>query len=216
MSREAYVIDGSVPVTIRYTNASAATAGEVIFVAGIGPMIAESSYDADAEGLYAIKGKFQFPIGTAVSISQGDKCYWDKSANAVIKTGMIAEDFYLGRAAADGSATAGYVVIEIDNNRIDYVSAGGVLPAAIIIAAGSHTCVNTTGSANAVLETITAANVLSTDKVCANISVHGADVTAQVLKAKANDATVTCTLNTCTAASNPTAATIDYIVSRAI
>jgi hypothetical protein len=127
-------------------------------------------------------------------------------------TDLALGDPYLGRAVADDSATAGYVDVEINNNRID-VSAGGTLvPSSVIIASGLQTCVNVTLVTNATLETILLTHVLTTDQASANLADAPTDGTARLIWAKANAGSVTVGLNTPAG----TSTRISYKVVRAI
>jgi len=222
MSREAYVkSDLANTDTVKYTNTAAVSAGEVIHVAGIGPMIATAAYDADAEGVYHTKGVFQFPITSAVTVTQGAKCYWDASANKVLLNTSTtldqeAGDFYLGRAVAAGSAAGGYVDIEINNGQIDNRGLGRTVPAAVIIEHGLQTCVNVTLVTNATLETILLTQVLTTDT--ADVTYADApdgDASSRVVWSKCNNGSVTVGLSTPASASAPTAR-LAYRVFRAI
>ncbi len=219
MAREAYLKEGAPVETIKYTYTSAVSAGEVLFVDGLGVLIASAAYDADGEGVYYIKGLFQFPITSAVAITQGTKCYWDVSANKVIAStsaSLALGDPYLGRAAAAGSAAGGYVDIEINNNRIDCSAGGSLLPSHVVIAAGLQTCVNVTLVTNATLETILLTHVLATDIAVAGYAdAPDGDASSRVVWAKTNAGSVTVGLSTPASASAPTAR-LAYQVVRSI
>jgi predicted RecA/RadA family phage recombinase len=121
--------------TVRYSHTSAVSAGELIYVAGLGVLRATAAYDADAEGVYQNKGVITVPITSGVSVSQGDKCYWDISANTIITSSMVSNDFYLGRAEEAGTAAGGYADIDISAKNIDYRSSDGKLPKLVCVAA---------------------------------------------------------------------------------
>jgi len=112
---EAYVREKSIPETIMYASSSAVSVGEVIYVAGLGVLRAMEAGDAAESICYAVKGVFNFPIYTAVTVAQGKACYWDVSENKVILTGMAEADFFLGFAVSAGTAAGGYVDVEISN-----------------------------------------------------------------------------------------------------
>ena len=193
---ESYVKQAN-PDTIEYTHSAAVSAGECIYVAGIGFLRASTAIAISTKGLYYTKGVFQFPITSTVTVSQGDKCYWDVSANKVIKSGMEYGDCYIGRAIADGSAAGGYVDIEVNNAKIDVMGgASGVLASGITIAHGLQTCVNVTLVTNATLETILLTHVLATDVAVANLADAPTDGTARLVWAKTNAGSVTVGLNT--------------------
>ncbi len=120
---ESYVREGCIPETVMYAHTSAVSVGEVLYVAGLGVLRAMEAGDANESITYAKKGVFNFPIGTAVTVAQGNACYWDASENKVIITGMVEGDFFLGYAVAAGTAAAGYVDIEINNSvNVGWVS----------------------------------------------------------------------------------------------
>jgi predicted RecA/RadA family phage recombinase len=130
---EAYVREKSIPETIMYASSSAVSVGEVIYVAGLGVLRAMEAGAANESIAYAVKGVFNFPIYTAVTVAQGDACFWDASENKIILTGMVEGDFFLGYAISAGTAAAGYVDVEINNGiNIGFVSnttlVGGKFP----------------------------------------------------------------------------------------
>ena len=221
MAREAYVREDAPCETVKYTNSSAVSAGEVIFVAGIGAMIASTDYDASAEGVYYVKGIFQFHIADSATITQGTKCYWDYGSNHLIASSSTSlsisgGDFYLGRAVADGSATAGYVDVEINNNRIDFSGLGRTVPAAVIVEHGLQTCVNVTLATNATLETILLTQVLTTDTAFVQYAdAPDGDATSRVIWAKCNSGSVTVGLST-PANASASSTRLSYRVCRAI
>lgn len=114
MTREAYKIESGEQVQYAYT--SAVEAGDVLYVAGLGVLIAAEAGDASETITYDRKGVFEFPIYTGVTVTQAQACYWDASENKVMTSGMVEGDFFLGYAVKAGTATAGYVRIEIDNS----------------------------------------------------------------------------------------------------
>jgi predicted RecA/RadA family phage recombinase len=218
MAREANLREGSVTENVVYNNASAVSAGEVVYVASLGALVASNTYDASADGVYYRKGIFQFPITTGVSVTQGARCYWDVSANKVIlstSTSYVAgTDFYLGRAVAAGSASGGYVDIEINNNMVDV--AGMIVPAGVVVLAGLQTCVNITLVTNATLETILATTtVVATDNAHVILADQPSDATCRVIWAKCNAGSITVGLSTPVKASAPTER-LSYTVIRAV
>jgi len=125
MAKEAYLKSPLCDTdTVKYTNSSAVVAGEIINVAGIGTMIASADYGTDVSGVYYIKGIFQVALTSGVTASQGNKIYWDASAGTAIlssSTSLVETDPYLGRAVANGTASGGYVDVELKNG-IDYLA----------------------------------------------------------------------------------------------
>lgn len=203
MSKEAYPKqdDGK----IVYAHASSVVAGEALFLAGIGVIIATAAYGAAESGVYETEGDFQFPIASGVTIAAGNKCYWDKSANNVIITGMAAEDFYLGRAISAGSAAGGYVDIRIGGVSVDYQTAGGVLPKEVIVLSG--TAVITAGNP----QVIAISGLLSTDRPVVSLISAGVDTSAVALNAVPSDGSLSVRFNT-----PATSAGLSYLVARAV
>lgn len=122
MSRVAEIVLGAENTdTIKYTNSSAVTAGDVVYVEGLGALIAHDSYDASAEGVYYIKGRARVTITSGVTISQGNRVYFDTSAEKVQlqnSAALATGDFFLGVAVEAGTAAGGYVVVDINENNI--------------------------------------------------------------------------------------------------
>lgn len=104
--------------TVTYEHTAAVSAGEVLELnPGLGLVgVAVSSYDADATGVYYVKGVFNLPIASGVTVSQYDRVWWDVSADEIIKDPAKA-DIYLGYAVADGTAAGGYVDVAINELR---------------------------------------------------------------------------------------------------
>ena len=218
---ESYVKESAPVETVQYTNTAAVSAGELIFVAGIGAMRAMAAYGADAEGTYLVKGKIQVALTAGVTATQGAKVYWDASVNTAVISStttldISAGDFYLGRAVAAGSAAGGYVDVEINNNRIDSSGLGRTVAAAVVVEHGLQTCVNVTLVTNATLETILLTQVLTTDTAFVQFAdAPDGDATARVIWAKCNAGSVTVGLNTPVKASAPTCR-LSFRVCRAI
>lgn len=117
MSRKLEVVQGIPIEQIKYTHSAAVAAGDVIFVAKFGALVAHDSYAISTEGIYYKAGRFRGNIASSVTIAQGDKLYFDVSASTIRKsndTTLIEGDFYLGVAAEAGTATAGYVVFDLN------------------------------------------------------------------------------------------------------
>lgn len=124
MSREAYIRTNGIERTINYAHSSAVSAGEIIYLDGIGAIVAQDAYAANEEGAWLRFARVSVPITSGVSIAQGEDVYWDVSANKALKansTVLDAGDFYLGRAPSAGTASGGKV--EVDLN-LDVMSFG--------------------------------------------------------------------------------------------
>lgn len=123
---EANEVLNSVPTTVLYANAAAVDAGEIINIAGIGAAVALAAYGANVEGVYQFRGVVQVPLNTGVTANQGNKLYWDASANkAILSSGAVAaDDFYLGQALQNGTAKAGFVKVDLNADYADAESTG--------------------------------------------------------------------------------------------
>lgn len=142
--------------TIQYASSSTTVAGEVIYVAGLGTLIACDANAANATGTYYIKGQFRLPIVAGVTVAQGNRCYWDVSGNAVLlqsTTAFASGDFFVGTAVSAGTAAGGWV--DVDLNVANTISA----PSYVVIGYGT---VATGAGASG---TITVAGAQTTDKV---------------------------------------------------
>ena len=103
---------------VSYACASATTYGTPILIPGAGVAIPSDSYDAAEEGIYWTKGVFLATLVSGVSASRGDKLYWDVTLYQVNKNGastLTAGDFELGTAYADGSASGGTVLVDLND-----------------------------------------------------------------------------------------------------
>jgi len=101
-------IEGEEFNVLDLTLTAAQTTRVPTFVAGIGALIPLTTSGASVKNSYARSGRFQLPISTGETVSMGDLVYYDSSA-ATVKNTVPAAGFYLGIAADDGTATAGYV-----------------------------------------------------------------------------------------------------------
>lgn len=155
---------------IKYTYSSAATSLNPINVANLGPLVPCDSYDASTEGAYRAGGIFRGAIDTAITISQGDRVWYNTATNKFTNTKPTA-GYLFGRAVAAGTAAAGYVDVELVgpfSGRPDY-AASGAAPAAIIAFKGSTSLITGSGT----LETIPVTGCLSTDTVDVWVSTAG-------------------------------------------
>jgi len=206
MAREARLVETSPNESIQYASTAAVSAGEVIFVAGIGAIVAAAAYAANTEGTYYKAGRFQCPIASS-TVAQGDQVWWDASANKLIKGSIVAraqDDFFLGTAAAAGSASLGYVDVDINV----------VLPAFYLDKVGEHVCTNTVPVPDTTLETITIAGLSTYDAVMAMIKTAGTTAGAKVHYAKITAAnTLVVGLSTTQATGD---GTIQYFVYRRV
>lgn len=102
---------------IQYTHTSAVTAWTPIWSDKFGVLIPMYSRDANVEGVYYTGGRFKFSIVSAGTVAKGDLVYYTVATDDVTTTAPSAVSgttcFPLGRAVEAGSATAGYVTIEL-------------------------------------------------------------------------------------------------------
>ena len=100
---------------IERSHASAVTAYTPICIPNIGVMIPQITAGASPTTKTAFwnKGIFRFTIDTSITVTQGDVIWYDSAAGAVQKL-IPAAGFLLGVAVETGTATAGYVDVEIN------------------------------------------------------------------------------------------------------
>ncbi len=101
------------PRTLKYTNASAVAAGDVVVING-NVCIAVGAYGAGAEGIYVFRGRVEFPKEAALAIAPGEKCYWVAGAGNVNKTASGNTAIGIAVEAAAGADTT--VLVELTNN----------------------------------------------------------------------------------------------------
>ena len=103
--------------TVMYANSGAVSKGEVITVAGIGALVAATDIGSATTGTYYTRGNFRFTLASGENPSQGQRVYWDVSADKAIafqSASLATGDIYLGRAVANASASGGYVDVELN------------------------------------------------------------------------------------------------------
>jgi len=99
---------------IDYTHSAAVTAWTPIYTETSGVLIPQKSADASVEVTYYMTGRFQFHIADGITVAQGDFLYYNITNGDVSTTVPVTYDgFYLGQAAQAGTATAGYVEVEV-------------------------------------------------------------------------------------------------------
>jgi hypothetical protein len=102
---------------VTYAHSSAVVAWTPIFTKNFGVLIPMVSVDADVSVAYYRAGIFNYAIADGVTVAQGDHLYYTVSTGKVTTTAPSTVTpttaFYLGRASAAGSATAGYVNVEV-------------------------------------------------------------------------------------------------------
>lgn len=102
---------------IQFTHTSAVTAWTPIWSDKFGVLIPMVSADANVEATYYRAGQFKFKIVSAGTVAKGDIVYYTVATDDVTTTAATSVSgttcFPLGRAVEAGSATAGYVTIEL-------------------------------------------------------------------------------------------------------
>ena len=101
---------------IQFACASAVTAGTPIITKEFGVLIPIASADAAATAAYHRCGIFTVAIADGITVVNGDDLYYTVATGKVTTTrptSITSAVFYLGRAVKAGTATAGYVDVEI-------------------------------------------------------------------------------------------------------
>lgn len=196
---------------IRYAHSAAVTAWTPIFVSGIGVLVPMVSAAINVETTYYIQGRFLADIASAVSVSQFDPLYYDTDADKVQKT-VPTNGGFIGYAVKAGTATAGYVELQLCGNVFSGMISkeqldGSVQPSNIVVYEGSVAAGGTQTT-----ESIAIAGCLTTDEAWVKVKTPGVDTTAFVKSCKISTAgTIAAILNTPTGAG----ASLSYRVDRA-
>jgi predicted RecA/RadA family phage recombinase len=151
---------------IKFAHSAAVVAGEVIVLDSTSGLVGIASKvgSANEEIPYWIKGTFNLPIASGVTVSQFDICYWDVSENEIITSGAASGDPVVGYAVEAGSAAGGYVDIALNETASENVVvksdlASGIKAEYMIIGYGTVASDAGTGG------TIAVAGALTTDHV---------------------------------------------------
>jgi hypothetical protein len=201
---------------IKYAHSSAVIAWTPINVTGLGVLIPMVSATAAAMAIAPImfyrRGTFVFPIQTGETVSNKAVVYYDAATDAVTTTSS-ATTFLLGTAIEAGTATSGYVTVELlsfpfsaGNVSKEHLDSG-IKPAYIDVAVGTITCSGLTS-----VESVSGlTGVLATDSGFAQVVVTGANINACVNSVTMSAGKIALTLSTPTGAG----ATIGYTIKRA-
>ncbi len=100
------------PRTLKYTNASAVAAGDVVVING-NVCVAVNAYAANTEGIYVFRGRVEFPKEAALAIAPGEICYWTAAGN-INKTS--AGNTKAGICVEAAAAADSVVLVELMNN----------------------------------------------------------------------------------------------------
>lgn len=99
--------------TLKYANAGAVEAGDVI-VANGQVLVAVNAAGAGAENVYIFRGPVEFPKAAALAVAAGEVCYWAGAGNA----NKTAQDNTKIGICVEGAAAADTVVlIELGENK---------------------------------------------------------------------------------------------------
>jgi hypothetical protein len=174
------------------SHTSAVTAWTPIFSNKFGVLIPMNSADANVEAIYYEAGRFIFPIYTAITVAKGDVLYYLVASSAVTNVKPTAvsatTSFPIGVAVEAGTATAGYVEVELFKNSVNcliYKTVSAADEAARIWISSSATSgilrglsvrAFFTGAGTATGDGLRA--YIQTDVSVANM--HGAHITAQL------------------------------------
>lgn len=96
-----------------FAHTAATTAWTPICVPGLGVLIPRTTKVAGVKNSFARSGRYTAPIADSVAISKGNSVYYDSAADKV-QTDIPAAGFFLGIAADNGTATAGYVDVLVN------------------------------------------------------------------------------------------------------
>lgn len=110
---------------MRYAHTSAVTALTPIFVHSLGALVPMLTADANVASTYWKKGRFICPIYTAITISVGDPVFYITASDKVTNVNPGSSGFYFGRAVENGTAAAGYVLVELNAAQTLVVGAPG-------------------------------------------------------------------------------------------
>ena len=192
---------------IQYTHASAMTAWTPVLVANLGPMIPVNTSDASVLNEFYTDGIFECKLGTSITCTAGDLCYYD-TTNAWFTNTYTSDCFVCGRFIDTQTTAAGLAKFKLKGVQIQYM-AKGVKPAQIVFTGTAHTAA-TVLVTNATLDTISVPGVLATDVADVRVSVQGTDASQNIVCAlAATDAILIklSTLGLCT---------VTYTVARSI
>ncbi|MDD5363405.1 MAG: hypothetical protein PHN88_14860 [Ignavibacteria bacterium] len=201
---------------IKYAHSSAVTAWTPINVSGLGVLIptvsATAAEMAASPIMFYRKGTFMFAIQSAVTIAVKQVIYYDTATDKVTNVSS-ATTFLLGTSIEAGTATAGYVPVELlpypfsaGSVSLEHLDSG-IKPAYIDIAVGTISAGGT-----ATTETKAVVGVLSTDQLFAEVRTIGGDTTVRILNRTASDGSISVTLSTPMGSGSPK---IAYCVKRA-
>lgn len=108
-----------IATTINYTNSSAVTDGEIVWLDGVGALVAHDTYSASTEGVYVTRGKIRVALDSGENPQQGEKVYWDVSEDKAVagnSSALASGDFFLGTALSDATASGGYVEVALNED----------------------------------------------------------------------------------------------------
>jgi hypothetical protein len=195
--------------TIRAAHTAATTAWTPVKSATLGILIPLTTQLINVANTFYRGGRFMFSIDDGVTVAQGNPVYYNTDTDKVCITAPT-KGWLIGTAVEAGTATAGYVLVEI----LKYPNAAqislehldsGIKPAYITVAAGTKTTEG--GDAT---ELITISGLLSTDKMTLALESVGA-TPVTVSKLSVADGVATLVLS-----GNPsTDHKFSYVVNRA-
>lgn len=132
MAREAQVLQGPVQ-NFTYTASGTVSAGEILKIDSDTSnkalaLVITPEDGVNGDTVNAIcKGLVRVPITTGVSISAGETVWWDVSTNTASNaagiTTVAGTDFVLGIALEDGTASGGYVDVQLNEGPDAYTLA---------------------------------------------------------------------------------------------
>lgn len=99
--------------TLKYNNASAVAAGDILVLNG-NVTVAAAAASANADGAYVFRGRVEFPKEAALAIAPGEKCYYVTANGNCNKTSAGNTLVGIAVEAAAGADTT--VLVELNNN----------------------------------------------------------------------------------------------------
>ena len=99
--------------TLKYSNASAVTAGDIVVLTG-SVVVAVATALANAAAAYVFRGRVAFPKEAALAVVPGDKVYYVTAAGNCNKTS--AGNTLVGIAVEAAAAADTTVLVELTNN----------------------------------------------------------------------------------------------------
>lgn len=99
--------------TLKYTNASAVADGDILVLNGQ-VLVAQGAWGAAAAGIYAFRGRVEFPKEASLAVAPGEVCYYVSAAGSCNKT--ASGNTMVGIAVEASATTDTTVTVELKEN----------------------------------------------------------------------------------------------------